>query len=83
MEHRELLEQIFLALVPEGLRFIRRNLKETVASVSNNLVMSCFNVMDSLVHPYIRHEGEKLNTVSPGSSYYYAGMLACASLCQA
>lgn len=56
-EHRKLLKSLFELLVPEGLRFIRRNLKETVATVNNNLVASCFNVMDSLVLPYVRTEG--------------------------
>lgn len=56
-EHKELLARIFNALVPEGLRFVRRGLKETVATVNNNLVASCFNVMDALVHPWIRTEG--------------------------
>ncbi len=92
-EHKQLLSDLFMALVPEGLRwergerllrgnvgmrilhiglpwiilfnfrirnrFIRRNLKETVATVNNNLVASCFNVMDSLIHPWLRHEGER------------------------
>ncbi|GAX80571.1 hypothetical protein CEUSTIGMA_g8008.t1 [Chlamydomonas eustigma] len=56
-EHAQMLSEIFNALVPEGLRFVRRNLKETVATVNNNLVASCFNVMDSLLFPFIRREG--------------------------
>lgn len=44
--------------VPEGLRFVRRHLKETVTTVNNNLVTNCFNVMDSLVAPWVRVEGE-------------------------
>jgi len=55
-EHKQLLADMFAALVPEGLRFLRRNLKETVTTVNNNLVASCFNVMDSLIRPYVRTE---------------------------
>ena len=57
-QHSEMLTRMFRALVPEGLRFVRRNLKETVATVPHNLVMSCFSVMDSLVKPYVRGEGD-------------------------
>jgi hypothetical protein len=37
-EHKALLGDLFHALVPEGLRFVRKQLKETVATVNNNLV---------------------------------------------
>eukprot|EP00798_Chlamydomonas_sp_ICE-L_P022533 gene22533-29660_t len=57
IENQAVLQEIFMALVPESLRFVRRNLKETVATVAHNLVMSCFNLVDSLVRPYIRTEG--------------------------
>lgn len=48
---------MFRALVPDGLRFVRKSLKETVATVNSNLVAACFNVMDSLLAPYVRTEG--------------------------
>ncbi len=37
-EHGKLLGGLFHALVPEGVRFVRRQLKETVATVTPNLV---------------------------------------------
>ncbi|MEW5298367.1 MAG: hypothetical protein WDW36_001499 [Sanguina aurantia] len=55
--HAVLLASIFNALVPEALRFVRRSLKETVATVDGNLVASCFNVMDALLLTYARPEG--------------------------
>ncbi|KAG2439747.1 hypothetical protein HYH02_010624 [Chlamydomonas schloesseri] len=57
-ENRGKLGAIFKALVPDALRFLRRNLKETVATVNNNLVASCFGLMDSLTKPFVRGEGE-------------------------
>jgi dynein heavy chain len=46
-EHKALLADLFNALVPEGLRFVRKQLKETVATVNNNLVghgVNCYRV---------------------------------------
>ncbi|GLC56009.1 hypothetical protein PLESTB_001054700 [Pleodorina starrii] len=57
-EHRRLLADIFNGLVPEGLRVLRRSLKETVATVNNNLVSSCFGLMDSLLKAFERGEGQ-------------------------
>lgn len=56
-EHSEMLCTIFNAIVPEGVRYVRRSLKETVATVNHNLIAGCFNIMDSLIKPYIRVEG--------------------------
>ena len=36
VEHKQLLADMFAALVPEGLRFLRRHLKETVATVGGH-----------------------------------------------
>ncbi|EFJ44217.1 dynein heavy chain 2, partial [Volvox carteri f. nagariensis] len=58
-EHGALLANIFNALVPEGLRTLRKSLKETVATVNNNLVASCFGLMDSLLKAFERAEGQE------------------------
>eukprot|EP00898_Chlorokybus_atmophyticus_P004944 jgi/Chlat1/5450/Chrsp36S00417 len=47
--HGELLSQLFTSLVPDSLYYIRRSLRETVATTDNNLILSLFNVMDSLL----------------------------------
>lgn len=53
-----MLSVIFQAIVPEALRFVRRSLKETVTTVNHNLVLSLFNVFDSLVLQYVGKDGE-------------------------
>ncbi|GLI62391.1 hypothetical protein VaNZ11_005010 [Volvox africanus] len=58
-EHKALLADIFNALVPEGLRLLRKSLKETVATVNNNLVASCFGLMDALLKAFERSEGQE------------------------
>ena len=55
---QSLLAAMFRALVPELIRFVRKNLKETVATTDLNLVSSLFSLMDSMVKPHIRVEGE-------------------------
>jgi len=55
--HKELLASMFNALVPEGLTFLRKSLKETVDTVDNNVVASCFNIMDFLLMPWKRGDG--------------------------
>jgi dynein heavy chain, axonemal len=57
--HASKLRAIFEGVVPECARFVKKALKETVATVPHNLVSSCFNIMDSLIKPYAaRSEGK-------------------------
>ena len=55
----EILRTMFNALVPEGIRFLRRSMKETVSTVNHNLCMSCFHLFDSLIKPYRRTENDE------------------------
>jgi len=41
--------------VPEAVHFVRRHLKEPVATVDNALVASFFSIMDALLKPYVRY----------------------------
>ena len=52
-QHKELVGGLF-KLVPDLVRYVRKNMKETVGSTNNNLVASCFNVMDGLTKKYER-----------------------------
>ncbi|CAG9466771.1 unnamed protein product [Pedinophyceae sp. YPF-701] len=52
----KLLERMFRHFVPELVHFVRRDLKETVATVDHQLCMSCFSLMDSLMVRYNRDE---------------------------
>jgi hypothetical protein len=54
----QVLESLFRGIVPSAMQLVRKQLKETVPTCNHNLVMSCFNLMDSLLKPYIGHEGE-------------------------
>lgn len=51
---KDLLSRLWAALVPDAVRFVRKGVKEAVPSVDNALVMSCFNIMDALLKPYVR-----------------------------
>ena len=48
-KHRDRLRELFNALVPSAITFVRKNLKETVATTNNNLCMSFFNNMNALM----------------------------------
>ena len=48
------LTTLWEALVPDAVRCVRKNLKETVGTVDSNLVCSFFNVMDALLLPFQR-----------------------------
>ena len=54
-----LLSALFRALVAPLIRFVRKSVKETVATTDLNLLKSLFNVMDSLFIQYNRGEGEE------------------------
>lgn len=54
VQSRDLLSRLWSALVPDAVRFVRKGVKEAVPSVDNALVMACFNIMDSLLKPFVR-----------------------------
>lgn len=54
----QVLEALFRGIVPDAVQLVRKQLKETVPTCNHNLVMSCFNLMDSLLKPYQGQEGE-------------------------
>ena len=57
--HTDRLRALFEAVVPPVLKRVRRECKETVATPgSGNLVCSLFRVMDALLAPYVRVEGQ-------------------------
>ncbi|KAL0019092.1 hypothetical protein WJX77_000912 [Trebouxia sp. C0004] len=58
-EGKELLGKLWLDIVPEAVHFVRRHLKEPVTTVDNALVASCFSIMDALLKPYVRQEGQE------------------------
>jgi hypothetical protein len=53
----QVLAALFGGIVPDAIQLVRKQLKETVPTCNHNLVMSCFNLMDSLLQPYIGQEG--------------------------
>lgn len=53
----QVLEALFQGVVPDAVQLVRKQLKETVPTCNHNLVMSCFNLMDSLLQPYLGQEG--------------------------
>ena len=59
------LTTLWEALVPDTVRCVRKNLKETVGTVDSNLVCSFFNVMDALLLPFQRSAQLPVQTVLP------------------
>ncbi|KAF6265909.1 dynein heavy chain 2 [Scenedesmus sp. NREL 46B-D3] len=55
--HQQVLSALFNAVVPDALQLVRKQLRETVATTNHNLVMSCFNLMDAMLKPYVGQEG--------------------------
>jgi hypothetical protein len=53
----QVLAALFGGIVPDAIQLVRKQLKETVPTCNHNLVMSCFNLMDSLLQPYVGQEG--------------------------
>lgn len=78
-KYAETLGTMCRALIPSAVQYVRRNVKETVSTVDHNLIMSCFNLMDALILPYSRKEGQapltgeeinKLKAVLPASMMF-------------
>eukprot|EP00878_Enallax_costatus_P042718 GHUV01050169.1.p3 GENE.GHUV01050169.1~~GHUV01050169.1.p3 ORF type:complete len:212 (+),score=63.86 GHUV01050169.1:92-727(+) len=55
--HQQALSSLFNGVVPEALHLVRKKLRETVPTTNHGLVMSCFNLMDAMLKPYVGQEG--------------------------
>ena len=49
-------------LLEDGCYFVRHDIKEPVTTVDNNLVQSCFRIVDSFLKDYIETEVKKVST---------------------
>eukprot|EP00736_Rhodelphis_marinus_P006943 Rmarinus@m.24609 len=61
--HGENIEKLFMAYIPDMLHVLRREWRETVATLNNNLVLSMFNLMDSFIDPHVKEAPENLNNL--------------------
>nr|AML30859.1 axonemal inner arm dynein heavy chain 3 [Marsilea vestita] len=59
--HEEKLRVMFKELVVGSVRMVKKNLKQTVATTEDNLVLSLLSVMDSLLIPFQKDGGAPLN----------------------
>uniref|UniRef100_A0A8C5QQJ6 Dynein axonemal heavy chain 1 n=1 Tax=Leptobrachium leishanense TaxID=445787 RepID=A0A8C5QQJ6_9ANUR len=66
----ERLETLFSHYLEDAVMFVRRSVKEIIASTDSNLVMSLLRLLECFFHPFIPQEGhkriaqEKLNRVA-------------------
>lgn len=76
----QVLAALFGSIVPDAMQLVRKQLKETVPTCNHNLVMSCFNLMDSLLQPYIGQEGATcLQHAGPCSAHSLRSIRAAAA----
>jgi dynein heavy chain len=65
-KHSDRLRAMFIALVPPLIYWVRRNTRETVATVDPNLCLGCFRIFDALVATYRRSELDALDEAARG-----------------
>lgn len=56
--HKDKLYFLFKELIVGTVRLVKRTLKQTVATTEDNLVLSLFNVMDSLLAPFNKENAQ-------------------------
>lgn len=79
-----MLEALFTGIVPSAVQLVRKQLTETVPTCNHNLVTSCFNLLDSLIKPYLGQEGEQLRRLLAQAGHiitWVPCMHNCAVLC--
>ncbi|XP_024523426.1 dynein heavy chain 1, axonemal [Selaginella moellendorffii] len=59
--HSEKLTLLFNEVACHAIKYTKKNLKQTVLTTEDNLVLSLFNVMDSMMAPYVKDIGQDLN----------------------
>ncbi|XP_063282706.1 dynein axonemal heavy chain 1 [Pelobates fuscus] len=57
--YREQLDSLFSRFLKDAIMFVRRSVKEIIASTDNNLVMSLLKLLDCFFQPFIPQEGQK------------------------
>ncbi|OCT85694.1 dynein heavy chain 1, axonemal [Xenopus laevis] len=56
---REKLESLFSRFLQDSITFVRRSVKEIIASTDSNLTMSLLKLLDCFFQPFIPQEGQK------------------------
>ena len=56
------LKKLFDDLIDDGAYFVRKNCPEIVKTVSNNLCLSCFRLLDCFMNEYIETETKKITS---------------------
>lgn len=55
------IHDLFWKICEPALRHVKRNLKQTVSTTEDNMVLATFNIMDSLINNFVRTDGTNLN----------------------
>lgn len=51
-EHRDMISKLCKAFIEPAITFVRRNCKETIRTVNNNLCASCLRLLECLLGPF-------------------------------
>ncbi|KAM4652007.1 dynein axonemal heavy chain 1 [Discoglossus pictus] len=57
---KEMLESLFSRYLQDAIKFVRRSVREIIASTDSNLVMSLLKLLDCFFQPFIPQEGQKM-----------------------
>ncbi|XP_068109284.1 dynein axonemal heavy chain 1 [Hyperolius riggenbachi] len=57
--YKDQLESLFTRFLQDSIRFVRRSVKEVIASTDSNLVMSLLKLLECFFQPFIPREGQK------------------------
>eukprot|EP01018_Ginkgo_biloba_P007244 Gb_31255 [translate_table: standard] len=78
-EHAKKLKIIFSEIIIDSVVVVKKIMKQTIGSTPDNLILSLFNVMDSMLVPYWKEGGINLNEEEKTclSQVVFNSMLVC------
>lgn len=56
------IRDLFWKVCEPAIRHVKRQLKQTVATTEDNMVLATFNIMDSLIVGFVKSDGSDLNS---------------------
>ena len=58
----KIIRDLFWSVCEPLIRHVKRHFKQTVSTTEDNMVLACFNIMDSLTISFVKADGTDINS---------------------
>ena len=57
----KIIQDLFWSICEPSIKHVKRHLKQTVSTTEDNMVLACFNIMDSLTVGFVKADGGNIS----------------------